>query len=31
MSGFYNDELETDMTGIKPDRPNSATKNVVYF
>ncbi len=30
MSGFYNDDLEAEMTGIKPDRPNSSIKNVRF-
>lgn len=28
MSGFYNDDLEAEMTGMKPDRPNSSIRNV---
>ena len=32
MSGFYNDELENRMTGIKPHRAVSpATKKAVHF
>jgi hypothetical protein len=30
MSGFYNDDLEAEMTGIKPDRPNSSIRNVTF-
>lgn len=28
MSGFYNDDIETDMTGVRPDRPNSGNRTV---
>lgn len=31
MSGFYNDDLEAEMTGVKPDRPNSGSKNVRLY
>ena len=26
MSGFYNESLEAEISGVKPDRPSSARK-----
>jgi len=31
MSGFYDDQLEEDMTGVKPERPNSGRKVLIIL